>query len=270
MRVLIYVGPAPSRDMVIQFSTPIVQHVASAVTLVTAGGNANRALLDDAVAQLQIPDHVPATLCVRDGNAQSAIISAAHAQSYDLAIFGRLNQPIGRLLPGSRSKIVAQRLQPSVLRVHGRVRPLRRILVASGGDYHTFNDVRITARIAAPLGAEATILHVISQQSLIFEGLAPRSLSVEDFLTSNAPEAQTLRDAAAWLRRHAVPTQVRGRIGPVVDEILAELRVGGYDLLVIGAHRVTSPLDRILLEDITDDLLDLSSLPVLIVKGDQY
>ena len=45
-----------------------------------------------------------------------------------------------------------------------------------------------------------------------------------------------------------------------------ELREGSYDMLAIGAHRVTSALDRILLEDITGDLLDNSPLPVLVVK----
>jgi nucleotide-binding universal stress UspA family protein len=54
----------------------------------------------------------------------------------------------------------------------------------------------------------------------------------------------------------------------VIDEILSELRVGSYDLLVIGAHRVASALDRILLEDITGDLLDISPLPVLVVKNE--
>ena len=70
------------------------------------------------------------------------------------------------------------------------------------------------------------------------------------------------------LNEQGVPAEVRGRVGPVLDEILSELRVGSYDLLVIGAHRVASALDRILLEDITDDLLDLSPLPVLMVKND--
>jgi nucleotide-binding universal stress UspA family protein len=68
------------------------------------------------------------------------------------------------------------------------------------------------------------------------------------------------------LNERGVPAQVKGRVGPVLDEILAELRIGSYDLLVIGAHRVASALDRILLEDITDDLLDISPLPVLVVK----
>ena len=118
-----------------------------------------------------------------------------------------------------------------------------------------------------PLGASITLLHVLSQQSLVFEGFPGRSLTVEDFLAGSTPEANTLRDAAALLRKRGVPTQLKGRVGPVIEEIMAELRIGGYDLLVIGAHQVASALDRILLEDITGDLLDISPLPVLVVKG---
>jgi nucleotide-binding universal stress UspA family protein len=268
MKVLLYAGPAPSRDTVLQFSTQIVQYCTTALTLVTGGGAERRPLLEEAYARLRVPASVPVTLSALPGNAQTAILMAAHAQSYDLVILGRLHQPLGRLLPGAHSKAIAQRLEPSVLRVYGPARPIRRILVASGGDFHTFGDVKAAAQIAKPLGAEVTVLHVLSQQSLLFEGLANRQDIVETFLASQAPEAKTLRDAIALLNKHGVPAQVRGRAGPVIDEILSELRVGSYDLLVIGAHRVASALDRILLEDITDDLLDISPLPVLVVKND--
>jgi nucleotide-binding universal stress UspA family protein len=269
MRILLYAGPAPSREVVLQYSAPIIENCATALTLVTGGGPERRQLLEDAAARLHIPDHVPVTLSALPGNSQAAILAAARAQSYDLVILGRLHQPLGRLLPGAHSKAIAQRLEPSVLRVHGPVRPIRRILLASGGDFHTFGDVSIATRIAKPLGASVTVLHVISQQSLLFEGFPVRRGTVDTFLSNSSPEATTLREAVAMLRKHGVAAELKGRVGPVLDEILAELRVGSYDLLVIGAHRVASALDRILLEDITDDLLDVSPLPVLVVKDDQ-
>jgi nucleotide-binding universal stress UspA family protein len=110
-------------------------------------------------------------------------------------------------------------------------------------------------------------MHVLSQQSLLFEGFPPREISVADFLNGPSPEARTLREAVEQLRRSEVQVDLKGRAGPVLDEIMDELREGSYDLLAIGAHRVTSALDRILLEDITGDLLDSSPLPVLVVKG---
>src|SRR5439155_22976855 len=178
---------------------------------------------------LQPPEHVPVTLRALPGDAQMAILAAAREQSYDLVIVGRLHQPFGRLLPGAHSKAIAQRLEPSVLRVHGPARQIQRILLPSGGDYHTFDDISIAARLAVPLGASITLLHVLSQQSLVFEGFPGRSLTVEDFLAGSTPEANTLRDAAALLRKRGVPTQLKGRVGPVIEEIMAELRIGGYD-----------------------------------------
>jgi nucleotide-binding universal stress UspA family protein len=268
MRILLYAGPAPSREMVLHFSAQIVQKCATSLTLVTGGGEERRPLLEDAAARLRIPDHVPVTLSALAGNSQVAILAAARAQPYDLVILGRLHQPLGRLLPGAHSKAIAQRLEPSVLRIHGPARPIRRILVASGGDYHTFADVDVAAQIAGPLGAAATLLHVVSQQSLLFEGFQARRGGVGSFLSDDSPEAKTLHQATARLRDRGVACELKGRVGPVLDEILAELRIGNYDMLVIGAHRVASALDRILLEDITDDLLDVSPLPVLVVKGE--
>lgn len=267
MKVLIYAGPAPSRDLVLQFSIQIVQKIATAVTLVTGGGAERQPLLEQSVERLRIPKDMPVALRALNGDAQVAILSAAREQPYDLVIFGRLHQPLRRRLPGPHSKAIAQRLEPSVLRIHGPVRPIQRILLASGGDHHTFDDVSIAARLAAPLGASVMLLHVLSQQSLVFEGFPGHQITVEDFLSGNSPEANTLREAAALLNKRGVPTQLKGRVGPVIDEIMAELRVGGYDMLVIGAHRVASALDRILLEDITGDLLDISPLPVMVVKG---
>ena len=268
MQVLIYVGLAPSRDLVIEFSAQIVQ-IASAVTLVTGGGRKRQALLDDAASRLHIPANVPVKRWALDGNPQVALLTAARKAPHDLVILGRLNPPVRRLLSGARSKVIAQSLEPSVLRVQGLVRPINRILVASGGDRHTFQDVHITAQLAAPLKASVTILHVISQQSLVFEGLVPHHLSVGDFLAGNSPEATTLRKAAAILQDYGITSEIKGRVGPIVDEILDELRTGGFDLLVIGAHQVASVLDRILFEDITGDLLDLGLLPVLVAKGNQ-
>lgn len=267
MKILLYAGPAPRRNLMLQFSLPIVQQAASALTLVTGGGPECQSLLHEAAERLNIPRRVPVEFLALPGNAQDAILKAAHDQSYDLVLLGRLQQPLGRLIYGQRSKRIAQRLEPSVLRVDGNVRPIRRILLASGGNQQTLDNAHVTAQIAAPLGATVTILHVLSQQSLFFEGFPEQCIPVGTFLNSEALEAAVLREAAALLQEEQISAEVKGRVGPILDEILIEARHGNYDLLVIGAHRVASALDRILLEDMTGDLLDLSPLPVLVAKG---
>jgi nucleotide-binding universal stress UspA family protein len=269
MRMLIYAGPAAAREQVLDFCSELVQRAATSLTLVTGGGAERAVLLEDAVEHLSVPTSVPVTLRALTGDAQQAIMLAAEQQQYDLVIFGRLTRPLADLLPKAASKGVISRLQPSVLRVHGPPRPIRRILLASGGDYHTFEDVSVAARLALPLGAEITIVHIVAPQSLIFEGFGERQLSIEEFLVGSSPEANTLRTASALLRQRGIPVRVRGRSGPVLEELLSEIRSGSYDLIVVGAHRIASPLDRILLEDISGDLFDISPLPVLVVKGHQ-
>jgi nucleotide-binding universal stress UspA family protein len=265
MQILLYVGQAVARDQVLAFSKQLIP-LATRLTLVATGSDPEQSLIADAMARLEIPATLPVTRRMIADNVHDAIITAASEAPYDLVVLGKLHRPLARLL-GRRSKAIAQRVQPSVLRVQGRTGPIGRVLVASGGDFHTFDDVRVAAQVAGPLGAEITLMHVVSQQSLVFQGFAQRTLSVDEFLTSTSAEASTLRRAAELLRERDIAVQVRGRVGPVLDELLDELRSGQYDLLVVGAHRIERPLDRILLENITGELLDISPIPVLVVKG---
>ncbi|MCG8347920.1 MAG: universal stress protein [Chloroflexales bacterium] len=267
MNILLYAGPAPKRNAVLEFSAPIVQRAATTLTLVTGGGSGCADLLKDAARRLNIPPHILVTYSALPGSAQDAILRAVHDTPYDLVILGRLQQPLSRLIHGQRSKMIAQRLEPSVLRIDGPVNPIQRVLLASGGDQHTLDNARIAARLAAPLAANVTLLHVLSQQSLVFEGFPEHCLPISTFLQGNAPEALVLREAASLLQHLQVKTQTKGRVGPILDEILTEVQRGHYDLLVIGAHCVKSALDRILLENIAGDLLDLSPIPVLVAKN---
>jgi nucleotide-binding universal stress UspA family protein len=68
------------------------------------------------------------------------------------------------------------------------------------------------------------------------------------------------------LAAHKVEAEIKIRIGLVVEEIVDELATGGYDLLVVGAHRSNGLVERLLLEDVTADIVPQSPVPVLVVK----
>jgi len=55
------------------------------------------------------------------------------------------------------------------------------------------------------------------------------------------------------------------RHGLVLDEIIAEVQEGRYDLLVTGAH-VTPGLNARLVDDLSADILLAANCPVLIVR----
>lgn len=266
MNLLIYAGPGPWRDEALATAAQFAGQIATSVTLVTGGGIRNAELLDDAVARLGLPPDMAINRRVVEGAPQEAILMVAGETMYDLVIFGRLQRPLERLLPLRRSDALTRRLRTAVLRVSGPVRPIRRILLASGGDQHTFATARYAALLATPPGASVTLLHVVSQQSVVFEAPAPLAADEAAFLAGETQEADTLRRAAAWLRERGITVAIRVRFGLVLDEILAELHEGDYDILAVGTHHAAGPLDRVLLEDLTGDLLDRCPRTVLVAR----
>ncbi|MGC9041946.1 MAG: universal stress protein [Roseiflexus sp.] len=266
MNLLIYAGPGPWRDEALATAAQFAGQIASSVTLVTGGGMRNVELLDDAVARLHLPPDVAVKRRVVEGSPQEAILMVADESVYDLVIFGRFQRPLERLLPLRRSDALTRQLRTAVLRVSGPMRPIRCILLASGGDQHTFATARYVALLATPLQASVTLLHVVSQQPVVFEPLAPLASDEAAFLSGDTPEAATLRQAAAWLRERGVTVATRVRFGLVLDEILAELHEGDYDILALGTHHAAGPLDRVLLEDLTGDLLDRCPRTVLVAR----
>ena len=113
-------------------------------------------------------------------------------------------------------------------------------------------DVSFAGRLARHLRAEATILTVL-----------PETARLDD-----APQAERfLAGSARTLARMGIQVTTRIRYGRVRAEILAQLRDGGHDLLVMG-----SPLPgqdgEIELKGVVSRLLpELPGLPLLIVRS---
>jgi nucleotide-binding universal stress UspA family protein len=268
MNVLVYVGPAPSREQLLPYCAPIVQTLASTVCLLVPEGTKNEELFQQALDILQIPSHIPITKISRAGNAQNAILTAVSERLYDLVIMGHLERPLRRFWPIGRSDALAQEIEPSVLRVQGELRPIRSILLASGGNEHTMLDAKMAQRFAQALGAKVTLLHVMSQQAVVFEGI-PNAKADKPLLSTppHTEELDMLNKAQAWLCEQQIESTVKVRYGAVMNEVLEEIQAGPHDLLVSGAHLAYSILDRLLIEDISSGLLAASPVPVVIVRG---
>ncbi|HEX6901916.1 MAG TPA: ATP-binding cassette domain-containing protein [Thermoanaerobaculia bacterium] len=115
-------------------------------------------------------------------------------------------------------------------------------------------DVSFTGRLARHLGAEVTILTVLPASA---DGGSTQAAHAERFLERSA----------RTLKRMEVPVATRIRYGAVREEILAQLREGGHDLLVLGAP-LPGKDGRIELGGFVGRLLpDVANLPVLIVRS---
>jgi len=204
---------------------------------------------------------------IRHGHAAEEILKETEEKGYELVIVGsRGRRGITRFLLGSTAARLARYCQAPVLIVKGNRRNLTKILVCTGGAKPGEKDTELASRLAALTGASITVLHVMSQLPLTSEArLSDLEESTEVLLESDAREGVHLRKDLRILEGFGVEGQAKVRHGLVMDEIVAEVQEGDYDLIVIGAH-IASGLQHFMLSDTTEQIVLGCERPVLVVR----
>lgn len=253
LHVLLCLAPGDDVGALAAFARENLPPVAARVTL--AGPDA--AFLEKAAESLGVPVH---RHVLADAGA-SCVAGACDDLTVDLAV---LPAPAPRRWFGRRVDWgLLEHLPVPVVWVRGRPRRLRRLLLASGGDEHTLVDAAVAGRFAGPLGASATVLHVLSQMPVAYQGLHGDEQALEE---EEAEVNRVLEEARRLLESQGVSTTVEVREGLVVETVLEALVDGDHDLLVLGAHSESGLLDRLLLENLTRDLAGKAPVPVLVAR----
>jgi nucleotide-binding universal stress UspA family protein len=201
------------------------------------------------------------------GSLYSALTDVATPEDFDLVVFGEVEGTWGRWMRLRQQHSLNAVLSTSSLLVRGETTDIKHALICAGGDQSVIAAARLTGRLARRTGARATILHVLSQVPIVFgRGVTPDTI-VDAFTATGAPEMKHMQAAVEVLADAGVEANIKIRIGLVVEEIVAELATDHYDLLVIGAHRSQGLVERLLLDNVTADLVPQSPVPVLVVKA---
>jgi nucleotide-binding universal stress UspA family protein len=205
---------------------------------------------------------------LRHGHAAEQILDEAAEWNADLIVLGRAGQRgLTRFLMGATAHRIIQYARCSVLLHKGDQLTLKKILACTAGSDPGLRDVDMAGQVAEQTQAEVTVLHVMSQVALSDKAYLPDlAASAEELIERQTREGQHLKAAIEKLIARSVNGRPKVRHGFVVDEILAEVREGHYDLLVVGAHSAHG-LTHWLLDDVTADLLEETNLPVLVVHS---
>jgi len=144
--------------------------------------------------------------------------------------------------------------------------PFRRVLCATDFSEFAGGAARRAATLAAALGAELRLMHVVGESQLrALRELFPTSVEAEARLLDDArrlleEEATRLRDATGIA---AVQTILRS--GQPGDEILAASEEA--DLLVLGAHG-QNPLRDMIIGSTAERMLRKAVRPILVSRAD--
>lgn len=212
---------------------------------------------------------------VRVGNPAQAILTEAKQGSFDLIVIGaNTRNRFTELFMGSTASRLARQSDIPLLIVKRGTppnHPLAKILVCTGGEAPGTYSASWAGRVAAWTGANLTILHVMSQVALTskskFDELDD---TAEEAIRQGTREGLHLQTAVDMARATGAAGEIRPKLrhGAVLEEILAEVESGGYDLVVIGAHYIPGddPFRGLLLDDLTDQIISQCPRNVLVVR----
>ena len=180
------------------------------------------------------------------GSAASAILEEAIWWEASLVVVGALgSSAVRRFLLGSVASRVLSHATMPVLVVHGeyRVRP-RKVLAAVDRGAMTNDVLGIASGWCKRLGAQLSVVHVMTGLPVPFLArLLPGAPAMPD---STAQMKQIEREVEAQVEA-ALPDETRPavhcRVGNIVDQICACAEEGDFDMVVLGAHERTGPLD---------------------------
>lgn len=155
----------------------------------------------------------------------------------------------------------------SALVVKDRPTSIERLLVCSGGLPIAEPVIRTGARFAQAAGAKATLLHVSSAVPSMYTGLQAMEESLQELLSTDTPEAQHLRRGAQIFEKRNIQAVLELRHGIAVDEIMRATQLRDYDLILIGASTSAPRLNRVVVGDVTQRIVDRAPCSVLVTRN---
>ncbi len=166
-----------------------------------------------------------AEVVVREGDAAEQIAFEQMGSRYEVLVVGV--GVLGRPRPGRRrstAQYLLDRVKTPLLIVRGQPAPIKKILICTAAGEPSKSGIRIGGWMARRLGAQVALLHVL-----------PAPGDPPPWVRSH------LERGVATLRDLEVESSVRLRAGAsLLEGVLAELKEGNQDLVVIGAAHASS------------------------------
>jgi len=209
------------------------------------------------------------TTRLRAGPVREVICAEAIPEQH-LVVFGPLGRPWWeRWIRGRALRRMMPNLDTPFIFASTAHRQLAHILLCTGGLEYSVSAECWALYLAQQTGAAVTILHVAEAVHYHYPTADQLDTHWQDLLETDIPQAQHLRTLLEQARTQGVQASLHVRHGTVVHEILAEVRAGRYDLVVMGSKYSSHSLRSHYLPDVTAEVMEALQVPVLVVRHGQ-
>lgn len=206
------------------------------------------------------------SLEVRNGEAENVIPEKANTGNYITVVSPLGRTQIRRLIVGRSIRPLMERVQGPILYVPELRLPLKKILISAGGLGYEANAENLAIRVAAANQADVTILHVVPPTDLDYPTTRSIRGHTKDLAQSNTLPGRSLRHALEIAQNAGLNARAIARQGIIVEEIVAELKEGNYDLVCMGSSYSAHTLRQYYAPQITAEVAEAAHCPVLTAR----
>ena len=210
---------------------------------------------------------LPVQIRVEAGSAEDIVMDELGRTTYDLVALGALGGQMSRkAFFSSVGMRIIEQARNSVLVIKGTRASLSKVLICASGTEHGHLSVWAGASLACGAGAQASVLHVVDAMPAMYAGLEQMEETLAELLQSDTERSRELRWAAQVIKAECEISEIKLRRGIVLDEIMEEAATGDHDVIVLGSSRHSGGLVRMLMGDLTREVVTRADRPVLVVR----
>ena len=181
-----------------------------------------------------------------------------------LGPFGRAQ--VRKLLVGKSFRKIMSAVTAPILYIPAMRIPLKRVLICMGGLDYSFAAEHLGLKVAQMNQSSITLLTVVPPIDLDYPEARKIRDNWKNLVETDTTQGRSLREGLKMARETGLEARVTVRHGNIVEQILAEIKEGEYDLVCMGSQYSTKGLRQYYTPNITADVAESSECPILTVR----
>ncbi len=206
------------------------------------------------------------SLTVENGDAERVIPRVAGKRN-SIVVLGRLGRPpLRRFLSGRSIRHLLAEVPSPILYVPRSCLPVKKMLICMGGLGYEVSAEQLAIRIGLKSESEITLLHVTPPVDLDYPSARAESQHWRELEKTDTVTGRHVRKALEAARGAGLNANIKARQGEIAEEILTEIRDGGYDLVCMGSPYSGHGLRHLYGPNVTDEVAERTACPLLTVR----
>ena len=203
---------------------------------------------------------------VQNGEAEHVIPEKANGGDF-ITVVSPLGRPqVRRFVTGRSVRPLMEKIEGPIIYVPQTRLPIKKMLVSIGGLGYAESAENLAFQVATTCNAEVMILHVIPPADLDYPSTREVREHLGDLADTDTLPGRNLRKALKLARGVGLDAKVIVRSGSVVEQILAEVKEGDYDVVCMGSPYSAHSLRQLYTPNVTAEIAELVHCPVMTAR----